>query len=115
MTLSHAEGMAADTDCRAAGVALPGSEPEQILPPAGEHPSVTSLAAGSLAVSSTERFRRLMREECGVELTLDEAQARASQLIGLYRMLMGPIPEDPGVRTSAHVPSQAGDTPGVLE
>jgi hypothetical protein len=41
-------------------------------------------------------FQQLMREECGVELTLEEASTRASQLIALYRMLMGPIPEDPG-------------------
>ena len=49
---------------------------------------------------NVREFQQLMRKECGVELTLEEAWTRATQLIALYRMLMGPIPEDPAVRTS---------------
>lgn len=45
-------------------------------------------------------FRDLLAKQCGVSLELDEAWRRASQLIALYRILMGPIPEDPGVQTS---------------
>ncbi len=40
-------------------------------------------------------FQWLVREECGVELSAEEAWTRASRLVALYRMLMGPIPEDP--------------------
>lgn len=40
-------------------------------------------------------FQRLVREECGLELPIEEAWARATRLVTLYRMLMGPIPEDP--------------------
>ena len=54
-------------------------------------------------------FQRLMLEECGVELTLPDAWSRATQLIALYRMLMGPIPEDVAVQTSDRLP------PGTVE
>ena len=60
-------------------------------------------------------FQRLMSEECDVELTLQEAWSRAAQLVALYRMLMGPIPEDSGVRTFAHLPSRPVDSEVVLE
>jgi len=49
-------------------------------------------------------FQQLMRAECGVELTLEEAWSRASQLVILARMLIRPIPEDPEVQTSEHLP-----------
>jgi hypothetical protein len=41
-------------------------------------------------------FQRLLQHDCGVEVTVEEAWGRASRLVALYRMLMEPIPEDPG-------------------
>ena len=60
-------------------------------------------------------FQRLMREDCGVELTIEQAWSRATQLVTLYRMLMGPIPEDPEVRTSEHLTCRTVDESGVLQ
>lgn len=51
-------------------------------------------AAGTLTEADVEEFRRLMREECGVELSLVDAWARATRLVGMFRALLGPIPED---------------------
>ena len=58
-----------------------------------------------LTLDKAREFQQLMRQECGVELSVEAARTRAAQLIALYRMLMGPIPEDPEVRTSARQPS----------
>ena len=52
-------------------------------------------AAGTLTEADVEKFRRLMREECGVELSLVEAWTRATRLVAMFRALLGPIPEDP--------------------
>lgn len=52
-------------------------------------------AAGTLTEADVEEFRRLMREECGVELSLVEAWTRATRLVAMFRALLGPIPEDP--------------------
>jgi hypothetical protein len=54
------------------------------------------MSGPSLSHERAVEFQQLMREDCGVELTIEEASTRAVQLIALYRMLMGPIPEDPG-------------------
>lgn len=48
-----------------------------------------------LSQEDIEDFRVLVRDECGIALTNQEAWNRASELLGLFRMLMGPIPEDP--------------------
>lgn len=69
-----------------------------------ESPPPSSLAPG-LTTAKVAVFRDLVAQECGVLLEPDEAWRRASQLVALYRMLMGPIPEDPEVRTSASQPS----------
>jgi hypothetical protein len=61
------------------------------------------------------QFQRLMQEECGVDLTLEQAWARAIQMVGLYRMLLGPIPEDAEVQTSARMPPGAVDGGRMLE
>ena len=53
-------------------------------------------AAGTLTELDVEEFRRLMREECGVELSLVEAWDRATRLVAMFRAFLGPIPEDPG-------------------
>jgi len=61
------------------------------------------------------QFQRLMLEECGVDLTLEQAWARAIQMVGLYRMLLGPIPEDAEVLTSTRMPLGTVDDAGMLE
>ena len=40
-------------------------------------------------------FLRLLREHCGVSLSETEAWNRATELVALYLMFLGPIPEDP--------------------
>ena len=64
-----------------------------------EHPE--HMAESGLTREKAIRFQRLVRDECGLELTVEEARTRASRLIALYRMLMAPIPEDPESGTSA--------------
>lgn len=49
----------------------------------------------NLSQADIEEFKVLMRQECGVELENQEAWNRAIELISLYRMLIGPLPEDP--------------------
>jgi len=58
--------------------------------------------AFGLTPLEVERFRGIMRGESGMELTTTEAWARAIELMALFRMLLGPLPEDPTamVRTS---------------
>jgi hypothetical protein len=72
-------------------------------------------AEGSLTRSKVEDFQSLVEHERGIRLDPNQAWRRASQLVSLYRMLMGPIPEDPGVRTSACLPPGPVDKTGVLE
>jgi hypothetical protein len=40
-------------------------------------------------------FQGIIRETTGVEMNDNEAWSRANELVGVYRMLLGPIPEDP--------------------
>jgi hypothetical protein len=71
-----------------------------------ESGSLMSPAPGLTATTVAE-FRELVVEEQGVSLELDDAWRRASQLVALYRMLMGPIPEDGGVQTRDRMPAAA--------
>ena len=41
------------------------------------------------------RLQEILRHERESEVTLDQAWARAIELLGLFRMLLGPISEDP--------------------
>jgi len=66
-----------------------------------------------LTATSVEEFRALLRE-CGVALDVDESWRRARELIALYRMLMSPIPEDPGVQTSGDLLTSAVDESVVV-
>lgn len=50
--------------------------------------------AFGLTPGEVERFRQIMRRECGVELSPEQAWARAIELLSLFRMLLGPLPED---------------------
>lgn len=55
--------------------------------------SRTTFAFG-LMPAEVERFRDIMRRECGLELTPEEAWARAIELLALFRVMLGPLPED---------------------
>ena len=65
-------------------------------------PAVESRFAFGLTQPEVEHFRDIMRRECGVELTETEAWGRAIQLIALFRMLLGPLSEDPGAPEFEH-------------
>ena len=55
-----------------------------------------------LTEADVHAFRRLMLEECGVELSLAEAWPRATRMVAMFRALLGPIPEDPGSREGSY-------------
>jgi len=74
-----------------------------------------SMPESAFTHATAREFQQLMREECGVELSVEAAWTRATQLTALYRMLMGPIPEDPGIQTSCRLPSTAVDKSEVVE
>lgn len=59
--------------------------------------------AGTLTPADVREFQIIMREECGVELDDAAAWERARELANLYRMLLGPIPEDPGAPSGSNV------------
>ena len=74
----------------------------------------TEPSAG-LSRTAVDEFRMLLERECGVSLSLDEAWRHATKLVSLYRMLMGPLPEDPAVRTSETVAVRGVDNTAVVE
>lgn len=47
-----------------------------------------------LTQADVDRFKDIMRRECGAELTNEEAWSRAIELLAMFRMLLGPLPED---------------------
>ena len=73
------------------------------------------MSESGLTREKAAEFQQLIRATCGAELALDEAATRATEFIALYRMLMGPIPEDSGVRAFANLPSRPVETERVLE
>jgi hypothetical protein len=50
--------------------------------------------AFGLTDAKVEELRTILREECGEDLSLEQAWARAIQLVALFRALLGPPPED---------------------
>lgn len=60
------------------------------------------IAASRLTEEDVQAFRRLMLEECGVDLSLAEAWPRALKLVAMFRALIGPIPEDPALRDASY-------------
>lgn len=68
-----------------------------------------------LSRAAVEEFRSLMQEHCGLRLSPEDGWRQAAKLVSLYRMLMGPLPEDPTVRTSATLPAPTVDNGAVLE
>ena len=53
--------------------------------------------AFGLTESEVRRLQDILRRE-GEELTLAQAWARAIELLSLFRMLLGPLPEDARTR-----------------
>lgn len=58
-----------------------------------------------------DEFKGIIRREFGVEMSDRDAWNRVIELLNLYRMLLGPIPEDPeaqprqaGVQPPSHLP-----------
>ena len=41
------------------------------------------------------QFQKLMLQECGNALASTEAWSRATELLNFFRMLLGPMPDDP--------------------
>ena len=48
--------------------------------------------AFGLTDASVEELRSILREECGEELSLEQAWTRAVQLVALFRALIGITP-----------------------
>jgi hypothetical protein len=70
-----------------------GPAPGQILAAAGQAEEPARFAF-ALSQSDVEELRELIHRECGEELSLEEAWKRASEVLALFRMLLGPLPED---------------------
>lgn len=47
-----------------------------------------------LTRADVDEFRSLIHRECGESLSADEAWKRATEVLALFRMLLGPLPED---------------------
>jgi hypothetical protein len=76
--------------------------PGQLLAPAGQVGDPARFAF-ALSQADVEEFRELIHRECGEELSLEEAWKRASEVLVLFRMLLGPIPEDQPAATYPQV------------
>jgi len=50
-----------------------------------------------LSPEDVAEFREIVREETGADLSEPEACNRAIELVALFRMLLGPLPEDPNI------------------
>ena len=68
-----------------------------------------------LSRAAVEEFRSLVQEHCGLRLSPEDAWRQATKLVSLYRMFMGPLPEDLTVRTSATLPAPTVDNGPVVE
>lgn len=55
-----------------------------------------------LTYAEVNRLREILRRESGKDLTEEQAWARAIQLLALFRMLLGPLPEDPRTAEFEH-------------
>jgi hypothetical protein len=71
-----------------------------VFGPPLSHPSPLSdpclLRRSRLAQADAEEFQRILKKEFGEEVALPEAWNRLHDLVTLVRMLLGPLPEDPG-------------------
>lgn len=67
--------------------------PGQRISHAGQDGDSARFAFG-LSQADVEEFRELIDRECGEELSREEAWKRASEVLALFRMLLGPLAED---------------------
>jgi len=88
----QADGMSSRSD--------PHARPGQLLREAASNREPARFAFG-LSQADVEEFRELIHRDCGEELSAEEAWQRASEVLALFRMLLGPHPED---RTGATYP-----------
>ena len=72
---------------------IPTPRPGQLLADATQDVELARFAFG-LSQADVEEFRELIHKECGEELSPEEAWKRASEVLALFRMLLGPLPED---------------------
>lgn len=68
----------------------------------------------TLTEADVREFQEVMRKECGLVLDDAEARNRAIELVALFRMLLGPIPEDPASEPGSNVVAVAPFVPGKL-
>jgi len=59
-----------------------------------EHNNTVAHYALGLTEAEVRRLQDILRRECGMEVTLEVAWARAIELLALFRMLLGPFPGD---------------------
>ncbi|MCB1280201.1 MAG: hypothetical protein KDB18_01605 [Salinibacterium sp.] len=65
-----------------------------------DHPSLSNdtraamARACPLSPKEVSEFRAVVREETSVDMAESEAWNRAIELVALFRMLLGPLPED---------------------
>lgn len=57
-------------------------------------PGTEGSFAFGLTPSDIEGFREILRTECGEEISMADAWTRATEVLSLFRMMLGPIPED---------------------
>jgi hypothetical protein len=70
--------------------------PHPLTPPSDQR------FAFGLTPTDVEEFRAILESECDEKLSIEEAWSRAIQILALYRMLLGPIPEDPQAAEFEH-------------
>jgi len=58
--------------------------------------------AFGLTEAEVERLRQILCRETGTDVTRSAAAARAIELLNLFRMLLGPITEDPNATEFEH-------------
>ena len=75
---------------------VPRPRPGQLIADEAQSGDHTRFAFG-LSQADVEEFRELIHRECGEELSPEEAWKRASEVLALFRMLLGPLPEDQAV------------------
>ena len=65
----------------------------QLIADVAQYSDCARFAFG-LSNADVEEFRQLIHRECGQELSPEEAWKRASEVLALFRMMLGPLPED---------------------
>jgi hypothetical protein len=58
--------------------------------------------AFGLTALEVERLRGILSRESATEVSMAEAWGRAIELLALFRMLLGPLPEDPDAARFEH-------------